>query len=203
MMDTMMSNTSEATVAPVITPADAARLVGQGQASIVDVREPDEHRREHVAGASLYPTSVFSVSGFPAGDRGRQTLVLCRSGGRARKVVDAMRASGRADVRVIEGGITGWMKAGLPVVRNASAPLPMMRQIMITVGMMVLALSALAATVSPWFVAGIAAIGAGLLFAGLTGICALATLLSKMPWNRSPLAATPKSCATGGGSCCN
>jgi anti-sigma factor RsiW len=95
------------------------------------------------------------------------------------------------------------MKAGLPVVRNASAPLPMMRQIMITVGTMVLALSALAATVSPWFVAGIAAIGAGLLFAGLTGICALATVLSKMPWNRSPLATAATSCSTGGGSCCN
>lgn len=185
-----------------IAPAEAARLVREGRASIVDVREPDEHRREHVAGASLHPSSSFSISGFPAASVGRELLVMCRSGGRAGKVVQALRASGRTDVRVIDGGIVGWMKAGLPAVRDARAPLPLMRQVMITVGAMLLALVALAYTVSPWFLAAIGAVAAGLLFAGLTGICALATALSKMPWNRAPLASAPKACTPSGGSCC-
>lgn len=188
--------------AAAVPPSEAARMVERGEAVIVDVREPDEHRREHVAGAALFPSSVFSVSGFPAADRTRQTLVLCRSGGRAGKVVQALRASGRTDVRVIDGGIVGWMKAGLPAVRDARAPLPLMRQVMITVGAMLLALVALAYTVSPWFLAAIGAVAAGLLFAGLTGICALATALSKMPWNRAPLASAPKACTLSGGSCC-
>jgi hypothetical protein len=67
---------------------------------------------------------------------------------------------------------------------------------------MLLALSLLAWQVSPWFLAAIGGVAAGLLFAGLTGICALATLLSKMPWNRAPLAKAPASCSVGGSCGC-
>ena len=45
-------------------------------------------------------------------------------------------------------------------------------------------------------IAGTAFLGAGLLFAGATGICAMATVLSKMPWNNS---ATPAASST---NCC-
>jgi len=197
-----MSTLSAAPVASAsLAPAEAARLVAEGRASIVDVREPDEHRREHVAGAALHPTSAFSVSGFPAAMPGRELLVMCRSGGRAGKVTEAMRALGRGDVRLIEGGLSGWSQAGLPVVRDASAPLPMMRQVMITVGTMLLGLTVLAWQVSPWFLAAIGAVSCGLLFAGVTGICALAGLLSRMPWNRVKPVTASGSCATGGGRC--
>jgi len=194
-MSTLSTPSQASTVS--VAPAEAARLIREGRASIVDVREPDEHRREHVAGASLHPSSSFSVTGFPSALTGRDLLVMCRSGGRAGKVVEAMRLAGRSDVRLLEGGITGWAAAGLPVERNMKVPLPMMRQVMITVGVMLLALSLLAWQVSPWFLAAIGGVAAGLLFAGLTGICALATLLSKMPWNRAPLAKAPASCSVG------
>ena len=186
-----------------VTPAEAQRLAVQGSARIVDVREPDEHRRDHVAGAALFPTSVFSVTGFPAAEAGRETLILCRSGKRAGKVAEALRAAGRTDIRVIEGGILAWCKEGLPAEHNASAPLPLMRQVMITVGVMLLGLTALAAIVSPWFLAAIGFVAAGLVFSGVTGICAMASALAKMPWNRVPLAAAPKSSQTSGTKCCS
>ena len=173
---------------------------------MVDVREVDEHRREHVAGAALHPSSMFSVTGFPAATAGRRTLVLCRSGGRAGKVVAALQAAGRQDVAVIEGGITAWRASGLPVVTDVSAPMPIVRQVMITVGVLVLACTALAATVSPWFLAAIGFMGAGLVFAGATGICAMAKVLAKMPWNRAPArpVGAASSCSTAGkGSCCS
>jgi hypothetical protein len=68
---------------------------------------------------------------------------------------------------------------------------------------MLLGLTALVVLVSPWFLAAIGAVAAGLLFSGLTGICALATVLSRMPWNRAPLARAARPCATSGGSCCS
>jgi rhodanese-related sulfurtransferase len=196
-------STDTATViptAPRIKPDEAARLARQGQGWIVDVREADEHRREHVAGASLFPTSVFSVTGFPAQQAGQRMLVLCRSGKRAGKVVDALRAAGRTDVCVIEGGITGWSKAGLPVVRNATAPMPLSRQVMVCAGLLVVAFTALAVLVNPWFMAGTGFVGLGLTFAGITGICTVATILAKMPWNRAT-AALPASNTTGSSSC--
>ncbi|NBV63894.1 MAG: DUF2892 domain-containing protein [Planctomycetes bacterium] len=188
-----------------VSPAHAVQLLQLGQANMVDVREVDEHRREHVAGAALHPSSMFSVTGFPAATPGRRTLVLCRSGGRAGKVVAALQAAGRQDVAVIEGGITAWRASGLPVVTDVSAPMPIVRQVMITVGVLVLACTALAVMVSPWFLAAIGFMGAGLVFAGATGICAMATMLAKMPWNRAPArpVGAASSCSTAGkGSCC-
>ena len=204
-MTTATLSAGAATTASV-SPRDAARLVEGGQAWIVDVREPDEHRREHVAGASLHPSSAFSPTGFPAASPGRRVLVLCRSGGRAGKVVAAMRAAGRTDVDVIEGGITAWMAQGLPVVRNAKAPIPIFRQVMIAAGAMQLGFTiAAAATGNLWFLLGTGFVGAGLFFAGASGICPMATVLGKMPWNR-PSSATPaapaaKACTTTGCGC--
>ena len=153
------SPTSHAASTAAISPREAQQLATAGTAHIVDVRETDEHRREHVAGASLFPTSIFSVTGFPAQQAGQRMLVLCRSGNRAGKVVDALRAAGRTDVSVIEGGITGWSKAGLPVVRNAKAPIPLVRQVMIVAGVLLIAFTALAVLVNPWFMAGTGFLG--------------------------------------------
>ena len=44
--------------------------------------------------------------------------------------------------------------------------------------------AALGALVSPWFYLLSAFVGAGLVFAGLTGFCGMARLLACMPWNR-------------------
>ena len=194
------------TDAPARTsPREAASLLSAGAASLVDVREPDEHRREHVAGAALHPSSAFSVSGFPAAVPGRRTLILCRSGGRAGKVADALRATGRTDVSVVEGGIVGWQQAGLPCETDPKASLPLARQVMITVGILLIAFTALAATVSPLFLIGTGFMGAGLLFAGVTGRCALATALSKMPWNRAtgPASAAKNTTSCSTDSCCS
>jgi rhodanese-related sulfurtransferase len=198
-----------ATAAPVsfpqtVSPRTAADLLAAGSATLVDVREPDEHRREHVAGAALHPSSAFSVTGFPA-STDRCTLVLCRSGNRAGKVAAALREAGRTDISVVEGGLTGWQAAGLPVVRDARAPLPIVRQVMIAAGTLIVTFTVLAAFVNPWFLAGTAFMGAGLAFAGLTGICGMATVLARMPWNRAskrPTAAntTSNTCSS---SCCN
>jgi rhodanese-related sulfurtransferase len=197
---------STTAVSGTVSPRDAARLADGGQAWIVDVREPDEHRREHVAGAALHPSSAFSVTGFPAATPGRRVLVLCRSGNRAGKVAAALRSAGRNDVDVIEGGITAWMAQGLPVVRNAKAPLPIIRQVMIAAGAMQLGFTiAAAATGNPWWLVGTGFVGAGLFFAGASGICPMATVLGKMPWNRTSggtaLAPAAKTCTTSGSGC--
>lgn len=183
------------TDAPARTaPKEAAALLFSGAATLVDVREPDEHRREHVAGAALHPSSAFSVSGFPAAVPGYRTLILCQWGNRATTVAAALRAAGRSDVSVIQGGIEAWQKAGLPCEVDRNAPLPVVRQVMITVGILLLVFTALAATVSPLFLVGTGFLGAGLVFAGVTGICALASVLSKMPWNRATASASDANC---------
>lgn len=175
-----------------VPPRQAAELVAEGTAFIVDIREPDEHRYERVPGSTLYPDSAITrIADFPA-EPGRLALVLCNSGNRASQIVTAVRNSGRTDVAVVDGGIIAWRQARLPVTRDAKAALPIIRQVMIVAGLMQVAFTVLAATVSPWFLVGTGFVGFGLAFAGLTGFCPMATVLAGMPWNR----ASAPSCGT-------
>ncbi len=185
-----------AACAPTITPGDAARLAQAGEATIIDVREADEHRRQHVPNTLLRPSSSFRAASYPPSQANQQLLILCRSGGRAGQVATELRNAGRTNVSVIDGGIVAWERAGLPTVTDSKAPLPIMRQVMVTVGVLLIACSALAATVSPWFIVGTGFIGAGLLTAGATGICMLSTILMKMPWNRATTSASAANCCS-------
>jgi hypothetical protein len=58
-----------------------------------------------------------------------------------------------------------------------------MRQVQITAGGLVLLGTVLGATVQPLFYGLAAFVGAGLMFAGISGTCAMATVLRRMPWN--------------------
>ena len=84
----------------------------------------------------------------------------------------------------LEGGLPSWQQAGLPVRKLTNAPMPLMRQVQIAAGSLVLLGLILSNTVAPawillsWFV------GAGLVFAGVSGFCGMARLLALMPWNR-------------------
>ena len=86
---------------------------------------------------------------------------------------------------VVDGGIEAWKQAGLPVARNARAPLELMRQVQIAAGSLILLGAVLAATLSPWFLLLSGFVGAGLVFAGVSGFCGMALLLARMPWNRA------------------
>ncbi len=63
-----------------------------------------------------------------------------------------------------------------------------MRQVQIVAGSLVVLGAVLGATVAPAFYLLSAFVGAGLVFAGVTGFCGMARILDVMPWNRRPLA---------------
>ncbi len=73
---------------------------------------------------------------------------------------------------------------GLPVKEDKSQPLPLMRQVQIVAGALILLGVALGYAFSSGFFLLSAFVGAGLTFAGITGFCGMARLLALMPWNR-------------------
>ena len=81
-------------------------------------------------------------------------------------------------------GLPSWRQAGLPLRTLKNAPLPLMRQVQIAAGSLVLLGLILSNVVAPawillsWFV------GAGLVVAGVSGFCGMARLLALMPWNQ-------------------
>lgn len=154
-----------------------------GKAVLIDVREPDEWIKEHVPEAHLVPLSGFNPEDFPK-QHDKIAVFHCRSGGRTEAAAPQILQSGFREVYQLEGGIQAWREAGLHVNENAKAPISIMRQVQIAAGSMVVLGIVLAVLINPWFMALSAFVGAGLTQAGITGNCAMASLLKHMPWNR-------------------
>ncbi len=157
--------------------------IKSGKAVLIDVREPDEWIKEHVPEAHLVPLSGFNPDDFPK-DHDKIAVFHCRSGGRTEAAAPQILRTGFRKVYQLEGGIQGWREAGLKVNENAKAPIAIMRQVQIAAGSLVLLGLILAVLVNPWFAALSAIVGAGLAQAGITGNCAMASILKHMPWNR-------------------
>ena len=169
-----------------LSPEAARELMNQG-AALVDIRAADEHAREHIAQARHVPMDSLSRNGLPLGDA-PAVIFHCRSGNRTQLNAAALGACVACDAYVLEGGLDAWKKAGLPVVADASQPLELQRQVQIVAGSLIVLGAVLGATVSPWFHALSAFVGAGLVFAGVSGFCGMARVLMRMPWNRGALA---------------
>jgi hypothetical protein len=87
------------------------------------------------------------------------------------------------EIRVLEGGTSAWMQAGLPVVRSVKTRWSLERQVRLGAGLLVLVGVVLAFTVTMYWIFLSGFVGLGLTFAGLTDICLMGELLGKMPWN--------------------
>jgi len=171
------------TALKTISPQDAADLVHHG-AVLIDVRDADEHAREHIPGARHHALSRIDVeTPVRAGD---DILVFhCRSGARTSGNAGRLAAAAQnCQAYILEGGLDAWKKAGLPVRLDRKQPIEIMRQVQIVAGTLILLGVLLGAFVAPGFYALSAFVGAGLLFAGLSGFCGMARLLALMPWNK-------------------
>jgi len=172
-----------------ISPARAAELMRKG-AVLVDIREADEHARENIPGARHHALSRID-NGTPirAGD---DVLIFhCRSGARTQGNAARLAAVAQnCEIYALEGGLNAWKKAGLPVTLDRSQPIDIMRQVQIVAGSLVLLGAILGFETLPAFHALSAFVGAGLVFAGISGFCGMAHLLALMPWNRRRAAPT-------------
>ena len=166
-----------------LSPRDAAARLAAGQAVLVDIREPDEFARSHIEGAISIPLSQWDKAHLSLAPEA-VVIFTCRSGMRTTGACDRLSARLNRPAFVLDGGVDGWQRAGLPVMVDARAPLEIMRQVQIAAGSLVLTGVVLGALVDPrWF--GLSAfVGAGLTFAGVTGFCGMARLLMLAPWNR-------------------
>ncbi|HYG24300.1 MAG TPA: rhodanese-like domain-containing protein [Verrucomicrobiae bacterium] len=180
-----------------ISVAELARVVSAGHSvNLLDVRTPAEHGSVHIPGSRLSPLDQLSADAClherKADDN--PLYVLCQSGSRARRAIERLEQEGIRNALLVEGGIQAWIDAGLPVVRGTSQVLPLMRQVQVVVGLISAAGAILALAVDLRFAVIPLLMGAGLLFAGLTGTCGLALVLARMPWNQTSLPPQPGCC---------
>ena len=167
-----------------ISPAQLCILLAAGKpVELLDVRTPPEFASALPAQSSS-PDELNVKEYLEHHTPGQPVYVLCQAGGRARKAIEQFETCGCFDGVLVEGGTQVWIDAGLPVNRGTSNVLPLMRQVQIVVGTLSALGGVLALVMSPWFALLPVLLGCGLLFAGLSGMCGMASLLARMPWNR-------------------
>lgn len=101
-----------------ITAEEASQMVEAG-AFLLDVREEDEWEAGHAPVAVHIPMGQVSerVAEIPVD---RPVVCVCRVGGRSGSVATALEEGGY-EVHNLNGGMTAWEIAGLPVVSDDGA----------------------------------------------------------------------------------
>lgn len=159
--------------------------VDSASAAVVDVREYPEYAAAAIPDSLLVPLSTIE-SRAETWPRHHPVVLVCRSGRRATDAAQRLQNMGFEHVTVLDGGIEAWQQAGLPVQAAQKKPWSLERQVRAIAGSMVVVSVVLGLAVSTWFFACTLFVGAGLTFAGISDTCFMATLLGKMPWNRTP-----------------
>ena len=169
---------------PVLSPAQAAEaLVIEPGARLLDVRTPGEYETAHIAGAYNVPLNILSEHARQVHSVRDPIILVCQSGQRARQAEEALRQAGMPNLHVLDGGVNGWVAAGLPV-RRGPKRISLERQVRIVAGSLAAVGGALALLASPWFALLPAFVGSGLVFSGVTDTCGMALVLARLPHNR-------------------
>lgn len=178
-------STTSSTLPPVVAPRAVAPLVQQGtDVKLIDVRTPAEFESVHIPGS--YNVPLDQLPEHREELRSRLTgpaVLICRSGTRARQAEQLLREVDLPALHVLEGGLSAWEQAGLPLSRGRQR-WSMERQVRGVAGGLVLTgLLGGALLWSPlkWLAAFV---GGGLLFSALTDTCGMAAVLGRLPWNR-------------------
>ena len=153
--------------------------------AIFDIREADEFAREHIVGAQNTPISKFDCSSLNNLSMEKTVVFNCQSGNRTKMNEDKFKTLQCDKVYVLKNGLTEWKNLGCAIAINNKAPLPLMRQVQIVAGFLVLLGLVLSFTVSSYFSLLSGFVGAGLMFAGISGYCGMANLLMLLPYNKS------------------
>jgi rhodanese-related sulfurtransferase len=171
-----------------VDPRTLSQWLDAGQALLVDVRPADMFAAERISQATSVPLPALARPTVP--DPGPRKLVFqCEVGVASEKAARKMLHAGwPGEVYHLPGGIRAWKRAGLPIERAPeSSGLSLQRQVQIGAGSLVILGVVLGVTVTPWFFALAGFVGAGLVFAGATGTCGMAAVLSRLPHNRRNL----------------
>lgn len=179
-------------IEPVVTAERLAALrASHPSLRILDVRTPAEHAAVHIPGSYNVPVDELAEHADEVRRVSGPIVLVCQSGTRARRAEALLTRAGLPALHVLEGGMQGWIAAGLPVVRGPKR-VSLERQVRIAAGSLAAAGALLSLTVTPFFALVPLAVGSGLVFAGLTDRCGMALLLGRLPYNRGAVCDVPR-----------
>ncbi|MFJ6280886.1 rhodanese-like domain-containing protein [Arthrobacter subterraneus] len=152
---------------------------------IVDVRSAAEYENLHIRGSYNVPLPLLAQHAAQVQSRlGSRVVLVCQSGVRAEQARQRLASAGVDSALVLAGGVPAFAHAGGEVIEGAQR-WALERQVRMVAGSLVLTGLLAGRFISPKLQLIAGGIGAGLTFSAATNTCAMGTVLSKMPWNRS------------------
>ena len=92
---------------------EAKRLIDSGSVRLIDVREPAEWERDHLANATLIPLGqLIQRPGELGGDN---IIFYCEMGQRSAVACEFAASLGLENLYNLEGGMQAWRQRGYPV----------------------------------------------------------------------------------------
>jgi rhodanese-related sulfurtransferase len=100
------------------TALQVTQMLNRGKTTVVDVRGSDEFAAGHLRDAKNIPLADLTnrIAELEK-SKNRTVVVVCQSGVRSDKAARQLAAAGFEDVYSLEGGLTAWQAAGLPVTK--------------------------------------------------------------------------------------
>ena len=105
---------------PALSVQDLNEKLKSGKCPLViDVRQPDEYREGHIAGAKLIPLGELSQR-VKELSKDKEIICVCASGSRSHSATKMLVDAGYNAINM-NGGMSTWQRAGLPVKKGSAA----------------------------------------------------------------------------------
>ena len=168
----------------IISPSELRIMLDTGDTKLIDVRSTDEFAARHIKEARSVPLSILDLNQIC--DKTKKIVLQCESGSRSKLAAKKLQALSK-DLKIysLDGGIRNWVEKNYAIVEGIAVnnKLPLNRQVQITAGIIIVLGIVLTKLMSRLFIIIPLFIGCGLIFAGISGWCGMASLLALMPWN--------------------
>lgn len=100
-----------------VNAAQATQLINKENAIVVDVRDAVEFAKGHLPNARHIPLdSLGEQVEKLAKDKSVPVIAICQTGARSGRACAVLKKAGFANVVNLDGGLSAWQQAGLPVV---------------------------------------------------------------------------------------
>ena len=113
----MLGNRGAGIPTATVREAEKRLIEGNGEAVLIDVREPDEYSEVRAQGAVNIPLSELQAREAEV-PRDKDVLLICHSGFRSMQAALFLRRQGYERVTNVQGGTEEWENAGLPVAHG-------------------------------------------------------------------------------------
>ena len=106
--------------ANAVSPTQATQLINREDAQVIDVREADEYVSGHLPESRNFPAGKLAERAGEL-DKFKDTplILVCQTGASSSGACATLKKLGFSKVNNLDGGITAWRAAGLPVKKGS------------------------------------------------------------------------------------